>query len=406
MSEKIFISYRRSDSEADAGRLYADLVQRYGPGRVFKDIDSIPLGASVRDYIDDAISTAGVALVLIGPEWLSGDRLGQPDDWVRIEIESALSLGVPIIPICLRRARFPLEAELPASISALADHNAAEIEHSSWNRDLIPICDGIESLLESNATSSDNAGPSAIDPTRPTSIRIRLRRLAVPTAALALALGATLAVLLIRSLDDESPGSVATVSDTSSRTTITEPSSEATDADVASSFETILISLNSDQVEVFAPATIRDQTYIEFPEPESGDVRVEFTPNQPGPYVVWARIRIAPGATQPVDSNSLYVSPGALVRTERTVWDFWENRVLPEPGEWEWDRISRRGDGTAEVHEENPFVIQAGVGVRASFTLGGREPGVGVEQVLVTNDPDWQPVDCSTSQVCMTRLAE
>jgi len=40
----IFISYRRSDSAAIAGRIRDRLAQYYGADAIFIDIDSIPFG--------------------------------------------------------------------------------------------------------------------------------------------------------------------------------------------------------------------------------------------------------------------------------------------------------------------------------------------------------------------------
>ena len=48
----IFISYRRSDSIANTGRIYDYLERRFGRDRVFKDVDSIPLGVNFRTFLD------------------------------------------------------------------------------------------------------------------------------------------------------------------------------------------------------------------------------------------------------------------------------------------------------------------------------------------------------------------
>ena len=41
---KIFISYRRSDSAAHAGRIYDRLEGHFGQGQVFMDVDTIHEG--------------------------------------------------------------------------------------------------------------------------------------------------------------------------------------------------------------------------------------------------------------------------------------------------------------------------------------------------------------------------
>ena len=44
----IFISYRRSDSEGEAGRLYDDLVELFGDRSVFMDVAAITAGRDFR----------------------------------------------------------------------------------------------------------------------------------------------------------------------------------------------------------------------------------------------------------------------------------------------------------------------------------------------------------------------
>ena len=39
---KVFISYRRADSQHVSDRIYEHLVERFGDDTVFKDVDSIP----------------------------------------------------------------------------------------------------------------------------------------------------------------------------------------------------------------------------------------------------------------------------------------------------------------------------------------------------------------------------
>jgi hypothetical protein len=42
--DSIFLSYRREDSEGQAGRLYDDLVAVFGPDSVFMDVTAIQPG--------------------------------------------------------------------------------------------------------------------------------------------------------------------------------------------------------------------------------------------------------------------------------------------------------------------------------------------------------------------------
>jgi formylglycine-generating enzyme required for sulfatase activity len=131
---RIFISYRRADSRKDAGRLYDRLVHAFGKENVFKDVNNISPGSDFRDVITRAIEQCNVLLVLIGSEWLSvldddgQRRLDNPDDFVRIEIETGLqSKCQRIIPVLLDGAEMPEIEDLPTSLRELASKNASVI---------------------------------------------------------------------------------------------------------------------------------------------------------------------------------------------------------------------------------------------------------------------------------------
>src|SRR5688572_28807869 len=94
----IFISYRRADSAEVTRTLYDNLVIRYGRENVFKDIDSIPPGVHFRQHIAKALANCRVLTAVIGEGWLEARdhnnrrRLDDVDDYVRLEIETALGL--------------------------------------------------------------------------------------------------------------------------------------------------------------------------------------------------------------------------------------------------------------------------------------------------------------------------
>jgi hypothetical protein len=93
----IFISYRRRDAAAYAGWLFDRLAGHYGRDQIFKDVDSIQLGDDFAAAISDAVASCQVLLALIGDRWLTisgkaGRRLDNPRDFVRLEIEAALSV--------------------------------------------------------------------------------------------------------------------------------------------------------------------------------------------------------------------------------------------------------------------------------------------------------------------------
>jgi len=104
----IFISYRRNDAEGEAGRLFDDLVREFSDQSVFMDVSTIEAGRDFRKVIDESVSTCGVLLSLIGPNWLDAKneagerRLDDPADFVRLETASALKRDIPVIPVLVR----------------------------------------------------------------------------------------------------------------------------------------------------------------------------------------------------------------------------------------------------------------------------------------------------------------
>jgi hypothetical protein len=128
---RIAISYRRDDSAAITGRVFDRLVAHYGVGSVFRDIDNIPLGVDFRDHINTVLAGTDITLVVIGKDWL-GTRRGRrridnPADPVRVEVETALRNGIPVVPVLVDGAAMPTADQLPNSLSELAYRNALEV---------------------------------------------------------------------------------------------------------------------------------------------------------------------------------------------------------------------------------------------------------------------------------------
>jgi hypothetical protein len=134
---RIFISYRREDSEHITGRIHDRLGPHFGSDNVFMDIDTIPFGVDFREHLDEAVSQCDVLLAVIGENWLDvrhrdgplqgQRRLDDPSDFVRIEIQSALARGIPVIPVLVGRAGMPREQDLPEGLKDLAYRNAVEV---------------------------------------------------------------------------------------------------------------------------------------------------------------------------------------------------------------------------------------------------------------------------------------
>jgi hypothetical protein len=70
---------------------------------------------------------------VIGEQWMNarneegGRRIDLEDDWVRIEIETALTLNKKVVPVLVGRATTPSAEELPPSIEQLSYRQCPEV---------------------------------------------------------------------------------------------------------------------------------------------------------------------------------------------------------------------------------------------------------------------------------------
>ena len=160
-SRAIFISYRRDDSEGEAGRLYDDLVRAYGDASVFMDVAGIQPGIDFRKAIDDNIAACGVLLAVIGPTWstIAGHdgtrRLDNPEDYVRLEIASALKRGIPVIPVLVHDVHMPALEELPEDLKDLRYRNSVELTHARWNSDVPLLIAALKSYVHASPAHSE-----------------------------------------------------------------------------------------------------------------------------------------------------------------------------------------------------------------------------------------------------------
>jgi hypothetical protein len=138
----IFISYRRDSSRHASGRLADDLAQAFGSASIFRDIEGIEPGVDFTRSLEKALRSCAVMLVVIGPQWLDASnahgrrRLEQEDDWVRLEIETALARDIRVIPILLEGTTLPPAEALPAALQPLRKRQAIELADVRWRGDV------------------------------------------------------------------------------------------------------------------------------------------------------------------------------------------------------------------------------------------------------------------------------
>jgi hypothetical protein len=148
VSEKIFMCYRQRDNAGYAGRISDHLGRHFGPGAVFRDVETMPYGDDFVAVVQETVAGCRAFLVIIGPHWLvTGDgdrRLDDPRDFVRLEIESALAKNIRVIPVLIDGARMPAAHELPPGIASIATRHAVEITDGRFEYDITRLIKAIE----------------------------------------------------------------------------------------------------------------------------------------------------------------------------------------------------------------------------------------------------------------------
>jgi hypothetical protein len=158
----IFISYRRDDTEGEAGRLFDDLTREFGANSVFMDVAGIRPGVDFVQAIEQNVADCGVLLAIIGPTWAtitsaSGQRrLDDPNDFVVLEIASALKREVPVIPVLVHGARMPSQDQLPESLKSFSHRNSVELSHARWPSDVQLLVEALKTYVApSKATAQE-----------------------------------------------------------------------------------------------------------------------------------------------------------------------------------------------------------------------------------------------------------
>jgi TIR domain len=165
----IFISYRRSDSQGESGRLFDDLVRQFGRSAVFMDVVGIDAGCDFRRAIDDSVQSCSILLAMVGPLWLeAGDeqgsrRLENEADYVRLEIAAALRRDIPVVPVLLRGAKMPRSEQLPEEIADLAYRNAVELSHARWKSDVQVLIKALRPMVGDTAPPAPSETPTSLD---------------------------------------------------------------------------------------------------------------------------------------------------------------------------------------------------------------------------------------------------
>jgi formylglycine-generating enzyme required for sulfatase activity len=154
MSRQIFISYRRDDDPGMALALHGHLARAFSDERIFMDVeDGIPPGDDFVRILEERVAQCRVMLAVIGKDWITAKdsdgvrRLDNPDDFVRVEIESAMRLGKRVIPVLINRTEMPRAAQLPESMRPFVRRQAVRITAERLKADVQSLSKKIELAL-------------------------------------------------------------------------------------------------------------------------------------------------------------------------------------------------------------------------------------------------------------------
>jgi chemotaxis response regulator CheB len=169
MSGKIFLSYRREDDPGFALALFGRLEQSFPTDQLFMDVEGgIKAGEDFIRVLEEQVDACDVMLVLIGHKWLTVTdemgrrRLDNPEDFVRIEVESALRLGKRVIPVLVHKTEMPRADALPEPLKPLARRNAVGLTRERFKADAQGLMTALESALaEAEATRQQGLAEAA-----------------------------------------------------------------------------------------------------------------------------------------------------------------------------------------------------------------------------------------------------
>ncbi len=133
------------------------------------DVAAIEPGRDFRKAIDQSVANCSVLLAIVGLEWIEakdsrgGRRLDDPNDFVRIELASALGRDIPVIPVLVRGAKMPRVEQLPDDLKELAYRNAVELTHARWKSDVQVLIRALRPFTDEPGVSAAEKGKEPVE---------------------------------------------------------------------------------------------------------------------------------------------------------------------------------------------------------------------------------------------------
>lgn len=188
MPGKIFLSYRRDDSEGYVGRIQDHLESRF-PDRIFRDVSGLEPGEDFVDALQREGEGCKALIAVIGRRWLSVTdaagkrRIDDPADILRDEIVHALQRNIRVIPLLVGGARMPAAEELPTDLAFLARRQALSINEDDFKHDMERLIHVLEKALGEDSGEGHTEAHKAEDKKQDDELATLLRQAQTAMAA-------------------------------------------------------------------------------------------------------------------------------------------------------------------------------------------------------------------------------
>jgi pterin-4a-carbinolamine dehydratase len=166
VAQRVFLSYRRSDSAHQAIALKIVLQQKLPDVSVFVDTESVNPSERWPGRLTAALDHSSAVVALIGPNWRFGadgtDRFADPKDWVLLELAYALEHKVDaVVPVFFDTTTTTVYRDLPPSLVGISDIQGLELgQGAHWSQSVGRLASSVAKILGTVALGGTSNFPN------------------------------------------------------------------------------------------------------------------------------------------------------------------------------------------------------------------------------------------------------